>query len=138
MLRIYLSATVLLTVECAGLTKISTNITAWLASPRDSPMIILQANQMIPVTIDCQQNGKAYKEGETWFTGHLLYKCMKFGAYTIIGCRTRNGRSMIIGETYIDDYIAHQCFEDNSKIYYREFPCDIPEQPLCGSLKQES
>uniref|UniRef100_A0AAF5RXA5 Uncharacterized protein n=1 Tax=Wuchereria bancrofti TaxID=6293 RepID=A0AAF5RXA5_WUCBA len=54
-----------------------------------------------------------------------------YGAYTILGCRTRKGRSMIIGETYIDDFIVHQCFQENSKIYYRESPCDMPGQPLC-------
>ncbi|VDO32146.1 unnamed protein product [Brugia timori] len=76
--------------------------------------------------------------GETWYTGHLLYKCMKFGAYTILGCRTRKGRPMIISETYIDDFIVHQCFEENSKIYYRESLCDMPGQPLCGSFEENS
>ncbi|VDK89346.1 unnamed protein product [Onchocerca ochengi] len=114
MLRICISATILLMIECANLMKTSTNITVWLAS-RDKPVIILKNNQMIPSTIDCHHNGKTYKEGETWFTGHLLYNCSKFGAYTIIGCRTKNGRSMIIGEIYINDFIAHQCFEENSR-----------------------
>uniref|UniRef100_A0A0R3RYX2 Abnormal cell migration protein 18-like fibronectin type I domain-containing protein n=1 Tax=Elaeophora elaphi TaxID=1147741 RepID=A0A0R3RYX2_9BILA len=137
MLRIYLFATILLMVECASLVKSSSNATVWLASPRDQPVIILRSDQMIPSTIDCQQNRKTYKEGETWFVGHLLYKCMKLGAYAIIGCRTRKGRQMVIGETFIDDFIAHQCFKDNSKIYYRESPCDIPGQPSCGSFEQE-
>uniref|UniRef100_A0A8L7T909 Uncharacterized protein n=1 Tax=Brugia malayi TaxID=6279 RepID=A0A8L7T909_BRUMA len=61
---------------------------------------------------------------------------MKFGAYTILGCRTRKGRPMIISETYIDDFIVHQCFEENSKIYYRESLCDMPGQPLCGSFEE--
>uniref|UniRef100_A0A8R1TPL0 Abnormal cell migration protein 18-like fibronectin type I domain-containing protein n=1 Tax=Onchocerca volvulus TaxID=6282 RepID=A0A8R1TPL0_ONCVO len=136
MLRICISATILLMVECTNLMKTSTNITVWLAS-RDKPVIILKNNQMIPSTIDCHHNGKTYKEGETWFTGHLLYNCSKFGAYTIIGCRTKNGRSMIIGEIYINDFIAHQCFEENSRVYYRESPCDLTGEPSCASFKQE-
>lgn len=62
MLRIYLSATILFTIECASLTKTSANVTAWLATSRDPPVIILQNNQMIPSVVDCQQNGKIYKE----------------------------------------------------------------------------
>ncbi|KAL3993792.1 hypothetical protein ACH3XW_19025 [Acanthocheilonema viteae] len=137
MLRICIFATLLYTIECVSLTRTSHNVTAWLTSSGNAPMIILQANQMIPSAINCQQNGKTYKEGESWYRGHLLYKCMKFGAYTILGCRTRKDRPMIIGETYIDDFIAHQCFEDNSKIYYRESPCGILGQPSCGSFEQE-
>ncbi|KAK6103946.1 hypothetical protein QQG55_14430 [Brugia pahangi] len=137
MLRIHIPAIILLSIESASLANLSTNITAWLAPSRGTPTIILRANEMIPSTVHCQQSGKTYKEGETWYTGHLLYKCMKFGAYTILGCRTRKGRPMIISETYIDDFIVHQCFEENSKIYYRESPCDMPGQPLCGSFEQE-
>ncbi|KAM3721971.1 Uncharacterized protein ACO02O_09712 [Dirofilaria immitis] len=136
MLWFYISAIILPTIECNNLMKISTNITAWLASG-NPPMIILQNNQMIPLTIDCHQNGKIYKEGESWFTGHLLYKCSKFGIHTILGCRTRKGRPMNIGETYIDDFIAYQCFKENSNIYYRESPCDLLGEPSCSSFKQK-
>lgn len=62
MLRIYLYGTVLLTVKYVDMTKTSPNVTAWLASSRDPPMIILQTNQMIPSVTDCKQNGKTFKE----------------------------------------------------------------------------
>uniref|UniRef100_A0A1I8EBT5 Secreted protein n=1 Tax=Wuchereria bancrofti TaxID=6293 RepID=A0A1I8EBT5_WUCBA len=84
MLRIYISAIILLAIEYASLANTSTNITAWLAPSRGPPLIILQANQMIPSTVDCQQNGKTYKEGKTWYTGHLLYKCMALILYLVV------------------------------------------------------
>uniref|UniRef100_A0A915Q6R3 S-protein homolog n=1 Tax=Setaria digitata TaxID=48799 RepID=A0A915Q6R3_9BILA len=139
MLRIYLFTTILITVECANSTKVLANVTAWLTFPSNrTPMIILQSGQTIPSAVECNMNGKKYKEDQKWFIGHLQYKCLKFGAYTIIGCRTRKGRSMNIGETYIDDFVAHQCFQDGSKVYYRESPCDLDGEPSCSSFLRNS
>ncbi|VDM44870.1 unnamed protein product [Toxocara canis] len=50
------------------------------------------------------------------------------------GCRTNNDRPLEIGETYVDDNVAHQCFRKESAIYYRQSVCGMLGQPDCNKL----
>ncbi|VDN21056.1 unnamed protein product, partial [Gongylonema pulchrum] len=143
-------STILIVVKCASsLPRTTANITVWpVYASRNSTTVVLSDSEMVPSTIDCHKDGKTYKQsnvvqstkyelqGEIWSSGHLRFKCMKLGAYTILGCRTKNDRPLSVGETYIDDFIAYQCFKRGSTTYYRESACDLVGQPSCDSFRK--
>ncbi|VDK43998.1 unnamed protein product [Gongylonema pulchrum] len=131
-------STILIVVKCAStLPRTTANITVWpVFASRNSTTVVLSDSEMVPSTIDCHKDGKTYKQGEIWSSGHLRFKCMKLGAYTILGCRTKNDRPLSVGETYIDDFIAYQCFKRGSTTYYRESACDLVGQPSCDSFRK--
>uniref|UniRef100_A0A0M3I7W7 Abnormal cell migration protein 18-like fibronectin type I domain-containing protein n=1 Tax=Ascaris lumbricoides TaxID=6252 RepID=A0A0M3I7W7_ASCLU len=92
------------------------------------------SSQLFSMPTNCSHAGKIYKQGEHWYAGHLRYRCGKFGVYEILGCRTDKEKILEIGETYIDDNVAHQCFQKSSAIYYRQSVCGILGQPDCDKL----
>uniref|UniRef100_A0A915ALK4 Abnormal cell migration protein 18-like fibronectin type I domain-containing protein n=1 Tax=Parascaris univalens TaxID=6257 RepID=A0A915ALK4_PARUN len=92
------------------------------------------SSQLFSMPTNCSHAGKTYKQGEHWYAGHLRYMCGKFGVYEILGCRTDKEKILEIGETYVDDNVAHQCFQKSSAIYYRQSICGILGQPDCDKL----
>ncbi|CAJ0564648.1 unnamed protein product, partial [Mesorhabditis spiculigera] len=86
----------------------------------------------------CTKNGKEYEVNEEFASGHLRYKCGKYGVYTIEGCRTEKGHDMAVGDRHVDDNVLSQCFKKGGSIYYRTTVCGTMGMPECDSIKPDS
>jgi len=87
---------------------------------------------------ECSKEGKTYKPGDTWHIGHLRYRCGKFGLYEITGCLAEGGKELKVGEDFVEDNLAHQCFSKDSSVYYRMITCGVAGQPACNKVDHDT
>ena len=52
------------------------------------------------------------------------------------GCVANDGHQLEIGEKYVNDNLAHQCFVRNSTVFYRQSICGMHGQPDCDQITE--
>jgi hypothetical protein len=77
----------------------------------------------------CEQNGKIYKENETWVDRHLKFQCLPKGAFKAISCVMDNGTELAVGSHVIGNNTVHQCYRLGNTVYYHSFACGFRGVP---------
>uniref|UniRef100_A0A914WWZ9 Secreted protein n=1 Tax=Plectus sambesii TaxID=2011161 RepID=A0A914WWZ9_9BILA len=100
--------------------------------PRQAGVPKVQSRVVVVGTSGCNANGKEYKTGEEWTTGHLRYQCSEYG-YNIIGCTLSSGKVLKVNEDFVSNNTAYRCYRvgNATRTYYQEFTCGVTGAPSC-------